>query len=489
MSFNTLSSDPDFDKFTSTPGPKSKDSKKKHKEEPCFEAILDNDTHLQKAISNINEAIHFAFDAAKVYSDTFERSRLFYKENKCLDVDSLWQQEHGLSFFEKALGSYHSQYKEALMIPQWKNLGLLLVDNSVIKEELVNSPLLCLEVINEMLPQVAKRRVDAINAETDAAQVQLESSPSTTVELANYLIFLEKIQERIKVLAEEEETCGRLYNLVNTYSIPTPPEDLCVFALLKNSISELEWNIYGAVWVEKDTMNKFCASLKKDIKDFNQEIMKVDLKSQDRRLLDIDADPAEVSLLLGEIHISVDELRAQAATYLSYQKQLKVEVRFDSLDRLTEEVRLKQLLWDSLEEWKTLWDGWMASSLMELDLEQLGEEVNKYTEYVDQLEKGLPSNNFVPSFKEKVEVMKSRIPVITDLRSPYMKLDQWEILEYIVGKPLNAEKVTVAELEELNLFSYGPEIQQISGRASEELSAEISGVTRHNSDEMRQDSR
>lgn len=53
------------------------------------------------------------------------------------------------------------------------------------------------QVINEMLPQVAKRRVDAINAETDAAQVQLESSPSTTVELANYLIFLEKIQERV----------------------------------------------------------------------------------------------------------------------------------------------------------------------------------------------------------------------------------------------------------------------------------------------------
>lgn len=30
-----------------------------------------------------------------------------------------------------------------------------------------------------------------------------------------------------------------------------------------------------------------------------------------------------------------------------------------------------------------------------------------------------------------------------------------------MGKPLDVEKLTVAELEELNLFSYGPEIQEV----------------------------
>lgn len=41
------------------------------------------------------ESLRFAFDAAKVYSHTFERFRLFYKENESLDLDALRQQEHG----------------------------------------------------------------------------------------------------------------------------------------------------------------------------------------------------------------------------------------------------------------------------------------------------------------------------------------------------------------------------------------------------------
>ncbi len=41
------------------------------------------------------EALHFAFDAAKVYSHTLERFRLFFKENESVDLDAVRQQDHG----------------------------------------------------------------------------------------------------------------------------------------------------------------------------------------------------------------------------------------------------------------------------------------------------------------------------------------------------------------------------------------------------------
>lgn len=85
---------------------------------------------------------------------------------------------------------------------------------------------------------------------------------------------------QIEVLAEEEEAIGQLYNLIDTYSIPMPPEDPFVCASLKPAISTLEGHIYDAAWAEKDLMEKFRTSLKKDIKDLTQEIMKVDHKSQ-----------------------------------------------------------------------------------------------------------------------------------------------------------------------------------------------------------------
>ncbi|XP_038570255.1 dynein heavy chain 6, axonemal isoform X1 [Micropterus salmoides] len=472
MSVNTLMADPDFDSMTNLSG-EHKKSENKYEDGPCLESIIDNDGHLQSIIQKIKESLHFAFDAAKVYSHTLERFRLFYKENESLDLDAMREQDHGLSFFEKALELYHSEHKEALAIQQTRHLGLLLVDKTQLKERLVASPLRCLEVINEMLTQLAKRKLDDVIAEACEAQFKLEFSPSTTSELASSLTFLDDIQERITLLEEEQETVCQMYNLINMYSVPTPPEDLVVFANLQPSIDSLRRIIDKAALERESSMDKLCSSLHKAIKELDHEVMKIKLKSQDPQILDINADSSQVRLLLSELQISIDELLAQSSAYTSYQKKFKVEVtKFDTLEDLTAEFRLKQLLWDSLEEWDSLQEGWRQRTLEQLDLEQFSSQVNKYSKYVSQLEKGLPRNNAVTSLKDKVEVMKQRIPVLTDLRNPCMKPEHWKILESVVGTSLNVEELTVAVLEEINIFSYGMETHKVSGQASGEASVE-----------------
>lgn len=54
------------------------------------------------------------------------------------------------------------------------------------------------QAVNEMLTQLAKRNLDAVIAEACEAQFKLESSPSTTAELADALTFLDEIQERVR---------------------------------------------------------------------------------------------------------------------------------------------------------------------------------------------------------------------------------------------------------------------------------------------------
>lgn len=49
------------------------------------------------------------------------------------------------------------------------------------------------------------------------------------------------------------------------------------------------------------------------------------------------------------------------------------------------------------------------NTLQKLDLEQFSSQVIKYGKYINQLEKGLPQNNVVPSLKDKVEVMRQRV--------------------------------------------------------------------------------
>uniref|UniRef100_A0A3Q3ICB6 AAA+ ATPase domain-containing protein n=1 Tax=Monopterus albus TaxID=43700 RepID=A0A3Q3ICB6_MONAL len=441
--------------------------------EPDFDSVTQPlEFQVEKMVIK-SESLRFAFDTAKVYSDKFECFRLFCKENESLDLDALRQQDHGLSFFEKALEVYHSEHKEALAIQEKRHLGLLLVDKTQLKQRLVSSPLRCLEVINEMLTQLARKKLDAVIAEAHEAQFKLEFTPSTTSELADALIFLDEIQERITVLEKEQETICQMYNLINIYSVPTPPEDLVVFTTLQPSINSLQSATDKAVAAKDSSMHKFFTSLHKDIQELNHEVMTIKLKSQDPQILDINSDPSQVRQLLREIQVSIEELQAQASTYMSYQKKFKVEVtKFDTLEELTAECRLKQLLWDSLEEWDSLQDNWQQSTLQQLDMEQFSSQVNKYSKYVNQLEKGLPHNNVVPCLKDKVEIMKQRLPVITDLRNPCMKAKHWKTLESVLGMPLNVEELTVAVLEELSAFSYGMEIKKVSGQASGEASVE-----------------
>ncbi|XP_060941446.1 dynein axonemal heavy chain 6 [Limanda limanda] len=471
LSVNTFATDPDFDSVTQ-PG-EFEILENKYEEGPSLEFIMETDSYLQSIIRQIMESLQAAFDAAKVYSQEFERFRLFYKENESLDLDEMQQQEQGLSFFENALKLYHSECRETEDIQQKKPLGLLLVDKTQLKEKLVASPLRCLEAFNEMLTKLAKRKLDAIISEANDAQFKLEFSPTTTAELASSLIFLDEIQERITELDEEQETVCKMYNLINMYSVPTPPEDMIVFATLPSSINFLRVLIDEAVLERESSMEKLRTSLSKAIKQLNREVSETKLKSQDPQILDINADSSRVRMLLGKIHLSMDEMQTHASTYTSYQKKFKMEVtKFDTLEELTADLRLKQLLWDSLEEWDSLQDVWQKGTLEQLDLEQFNTQITKYGKYVVQLEKGLPRNNLVLSLKAKVEVMKQRLPVITDLRNPCMKPEHWTKLESIMNTSLNVAELPVSALEQLKIFSYGTEITEMSGQASGEASVE-----------------
>ncbi|XP_030643583.1 dynein heavy chain 6, axonemal [Chanos chanos] len=440
---------------------------------PSLEPMLEEDDHLRNIILNIKKSLDSAFGAANVYARTFEPFRLFYKENENLDLDDLKEQDHDVVFFGDSLAKYHRQHKEAQAIKQKRHLGMLLVDTTQLKNKLIPSPLRCLEAIHDMLPRLAKKKMDAIIAEAQDAQFKLEFVPTATTEYVNSLTFLEEIQQRIEELEEETETVCKMYQLIDSYSVPTPPEDFAVYTMLRPSVTAVRNAIDKALGERDSNITKFCQHLQRDIDQLNVEVKRIKQQAQDRQILDINADRSKVRMLLGEIQISIDELQAQAFQYKSYQKNFKVEVtKYEALEELSAEVKLKQLLWDSLEEWESLQASWMQSKFDELDPEALSAQVGKYAKFVVQLEKGLPPNSVVPRLKRKVEGMKEKLPVITDLRNPCLKMRHWEMLEAIVDASLVEQPLTLSALEDLNIFHYDAEIQEVSGQASGEASLE-----------------
>ncbi|XP_030595591.1 dynein heavy chain 6, axonemal-like isoform X2 [Archocentrus centrarchus] len=470
MSVKALSTDPVFDSVIRPEGDKVV---KKDENAHPLEDILKNDGHLKSITNSIQELLWFAFAAAEVYSNTFERFQLVYRENESLDLDALHKQDHDVAFFEKALTLYPSQHEEATRIQQERRLGLLLVDTRQLKEKLQSSSLRCLNVINHMLTQLAKRKVDTIMAEVSEAEVKLGLHRSTTAELADFLTFLDEIENSIGELKKEQETVSKMYNLINVHAVPTPLEDVVRFATLETFIDSLERITADAVEEKDSTMQRFCSSLQMDIKELNNEDMKIRLKLLDPQILDIDANSSHVRQQLREIQVSIEDLKSKASCCVSYQRNFKMEVTtFESLEQLMSMFKLTQLLWDSLEQWDCLQSGWQQSTLEQLDMEQFTSQVNKYSKCISQLEEGLPPNSSVPCLKEKVEVMMHRLPVITDLHNPHMKPKHWKTLKSLVGTSLNVNELTIAALEELNIFQYAKEIHEVSEQAPGEVSVE-----------------
>uniref|UniRef100_A0A8C8W0I7 Dynein, axonemal, heavy chain 6 n=1 Tax=Peromyscus maniculatus bairdii TaxID=230844 RepID=A0A8C8W0I7_PERMB len=474
LSVPNLVPDSYFDAFTS-PFINKKVEEKTCGPGPSLSAVFEDDRNFLTIIMQIKETIHSAFDSAYLYAATFEKFQIFFRENESLDLQALRQQEPDVKFFSTQLEKYHKQHKDSVALRPTRNVGLLLIDTKQLKEKLIPSPLRCLEVLNLMLPHLSKKKVDAIISEAQDAEYKLEFIPTTTIEYVNSLVFLDEIQERIESLEEEGNTVVQMYKLIEQYQVPTPPEDFAVFATMKPSITAVRNAIDRSVGDRETSIKQFCLHLGRDLEDLNNEVNEVKLQAQDPQILDINADQEKIKLMLSDLQTVLDDLQKRAFQYKSYQKNFKVEVsKFDALEEVSAELRLKQLLWDSLSEWDKLQQEWLKSKFDCLDPEALNGQVTKYAKFVTQLEKGLPPNNVVPQLKHKVERMKEKLPVIIDLRNPTLKARHWAAIEQTVDALLVDVEIplTLERLSELHVFDFGEEIQDISGQASGEAALE-----------------
>lgn len=161
-----------------------------------------------------------------------------------------------------------------------------------------------------------------------------------------------------------------------------------------------------------------------------------------------------------------------------WQKEFKIDVtRFETLDTVFQEVRLRQLLWDSFQAWKDSYEEWTETPFHNLNMQQIIELNMKTLKDCGILEKNLPENEIVPKLKTECEEFKKKIPVLQCLRSPDLKQRHWLKIEQTLDiKLLGVENLLIHNFEDSNAFEgeKADAIQEISGQASGEARLEES---------------
>lgn len=196
LQVDNLVPDKYFDPFT-RPIINRKFEEKTCGEGPKLDIMFEDDQHLKSQENKCRECLDAAFNAAQQYADTFEPYRIFYRENEETDVEKIKTEEHDVEFFAKSLQKYHLEEEMIEVIVNKRNLGMLLIDANEMKDKLKPNPVRCLDVVNDILPQIAKQKTDSLISEAQEAIFKLENKPNTTIEYVDALTFLDQIQERV----------------------------------------------------------------------------------------------------------------------------------------------------------------------------------------------------------------------------------------------------------------------------------------------------
>lgn len=93
------------------------------------------------------------------------------------------------------------------------------------------------------------------------------------------------------------------------------------------------------------------------------------------------------------------------------------ETPFESVNDAFSDWNLKHKLWKGLDEWIYLSRDWINTKFTAIDVEDIQKQVDKFDKSSMVCAINMKENPVTQIFKEKVEVLKSTMPVVSYLRS------------------------------------------------------------------------
>jgi dynein heavy chain len=127
---------------------------------------------------------------------------------------------------------------------------------------------------------------------------------------------------------------------------------------------------------------------------------------------------------------------------------------FLELNELEHDINLRKILWKSIEEWDILIKKWLSNLIDDIKVDVVQKEVNKFTQNIYMLEKGLPPNELVPRLKIKVLDFKKALPIIVALRNQNLKFRHYQQIKHLIGIDLKDEskKFTLSILLDVDVI-------------------------------------
>lgn len=98
---------------------------------------------------------------------------------------------------------------------------------------------------------------------------------------------------------------------------------------------------------------------------------------------------------------------------------------------------MKFKLWNGMSEWIYLQRDWVSMKFREINVDEIQKQVDKYDKSSSMCAINMKENPVTQIFKDKVEELKSTMPVVTYLRDEALKDRHREEIFEIIGMQLD----------------------------------------------------
>ncbi|XP_022090728.1 dynein heavy chain 6, axonemal-like isoform X2 [Acanthaster planci] len=469
---------------------------------PDLELLFGEDPEYRTMVQDVLRLVGENVGNVMEYSKNFEQYCEMVHAARQVDVEHsmskhVWTPEE----FHHVLSTHTEMIRSMTGMEVQRRRGMVTVLGENFKQACFPYPNEVLEAIRARLPVIANERNENLIKVIKGASKKLDHPPQSVEEFVEHLAFLSHTASELSKLDEEYNVVTRLFTIARNFNMPIQPEELALYQTLMPSFTHLKTVIIYCEAKKDENISKFSDDLNTHIQALQAETYDIRNLVQEPTLLSSDTLPVVALENLKLLQDSLSTLTIKARSYASYQdrfgssisRQSKLKGIADEalisdysdsgvsaqqvlndLSEVERDLQLRRLLWESTEEWSRLVDEWTASQFDKLNVDVVQKNVNRFTQTVYMLEKGLPPNEVLPRLKERVIDFKQGMPIMTALRNPALRPRHWQEIQDLIGRHIVRDKnFTLGKFMDLQLFQYKDKINDISTQASNEATLEI----------------
>lgn len=444
------------------------------------------DNYTYKSYQNtIEDMFEGSFKRIENYLSGFEYYLNFYWRDTHTDFAILANEK--LKKQNKVFEMILKLYRELVKIfeegvPESDDLGVFRVEMMDVKKIVGPKPKERLKFIEDYLPEIMRTRIANIRSWLDQSIKRLSKMVMGITDFIEQKNNFAEISQQYEEKKVSVELVSEFFELLQNNDIGITNQEREQFVQMQATVNQLNNVLHNVELSANKNNDRFAKTLTEMIEKFQGEVTTVSEQVSNEEYIQPTNDVERRIDELSDLDKKVTEIEKVKDEYKRFEEVLQVNeyTNFNSVDKLRSEVTLRLLLWKTTMEWAQVAEEWSVLMFSQINAKELGQKADMFIKNVFRVEKNLPESSVIQKLKKSVHNFREAMPVVTALRSQFLKESHWEEIKKVLKTDVNLKEAnySLQDLLNLNVSEHQEDIINISTQATQEnaLEGQISDI-------------